>query len=131
MDPRSRLDFVADNAVRRDADLSFSMTWRYNGAGIDLTGHVLELKVRKIDSEGLPIGNALITLDNAGNGGITLADQSDVVNGGRGKAYYVMSQARIVGNTSAGRYFYTARDTSTGGITPMFWGYMEFVGPES
>ena len=118
-----RLDFIGPDYVRRDADLAFAMTWRYAGVGIDLTGHVLEFKIRLADGSGAPI----VTLDNAGNGGITLADQILY----RGKAFYLLTQAQILAALFTGVYSYTARDLTGGGITPMWLGLIEFGGPAS
>jgi hypothetical protein len=118
-----RWDLIGDDCVRRDADLAFSMTWTYNGVGIDLTGHVLEFKIRLLDGSGAPI----VTLDNAANGGITLANQST----NPGKAFFLLTHAQIAGAFSAGRYSYTVRDLTGGGITPMWLGIIEFQGPTS
>lgn len=119
-----RLDFVGPaDLVRRDADLSFSMTWTIDGVGINLTGHVIEWKIRAKDGS----GPALITLDNAGNGGITLADQS----ASPGLAYFRLTQAQIAALFLPGTYSHSARDTTLGGIAPLFVGLIEFGGPSS
>jgi hypothetical protein len=125
----ARLDLVGDDDfVRRDADLAFSILWSYLGQGIDLTGHVLELKIRQRKAGAVDgIGSPLIILDNATNGGITLADQSLTP----GKAFYLLTQAQIIAATYPGIYFYTARDLTGGGITPMWYGLIEFRGPNT
>jgi len=131
MELRRRWDLIGDDCVRRDADLAFAILWTYNGVGIDLTGHVLELKIRLADGS----GNALLTIDNAANGGITLADQSIVLTdprnpNQRGGAFYRITQAQIAA-LAPGRYSYTTRDLTGGGITSMWLGFIEFAGPTS
>jgi hypothetical protein len=115
-DRRTRWNLVLDQAVPRNGDLNFALTFPW---AID--GHSFDWKLYRNSRGDTP---PLIVCDNGENGGITVPDLA------ARKVYFSIPQAKL-GERDAGDYYYFLRDLPPAGKIVIVHGALQLFGPAS
>lgn len=112
----ARWDLIFEQAVPRNGDLVFAMTFPWS-----VVGHDFEWTLWR-NSRG--DGTALITCDTGDNGGVSAPVGTD------GKVYFAIPQARLAEHP-AGTYYYFIRDIQPSGKVVTVHGELQTFGPAS